>query len=212
MAEDFEEELYHTERHVHNWERWFQVAASPSATRKADRIGTTNTIVPFRLTGGNGAWGSWVQLLGSADTPVLAGAVTYDAHQICIIATSKAVPLFMQFSVGASGDDGVTAGNYTSKPFAPTGITGEQATLNVLMKDVAVGSLLWARCYTPTEDAATIDFYFGIHEYEVSDVLPVFDSTVDFVDVDGSTQSVSIARAIGDMYGVLKRQMKVNAP
>ena len=78
------------------------------------------------------------------------------------------------------------------------------------MKDVPVGSLLWGRVYTPTENAATIDFYFGVHEYEVSDVLPVFDSTVDFVDVDGSTQSVSIARAIGDMYGVLKRQMKVN--
>jgi hypothetical protein len=62
------------ERHLLNWERWMGLAAVPvGETHRADSI--TDNPDPFQADAGNDDWGAWLQILGSSDTPVIAGNV-----------------------------------------------------------------------------------------------------------------------------------------
>ena len=73
--------IHEIERHLHSWERWFAAAAvAVGETHVADRINDSQT--PFRLDGGNDTWGSWVQILGSTDLPVIVGRAKYDIHKL----------------------------------------------------------------------------------------------------------------------------------
>ena len=80
--------VHELERHFHNTEKWFGMALVPvGETHVADRMSVSNS--PFTLTAGNDDFGSWVQLLGSEDTPVIAGAVKFDAHNVLIVTTNS---------------------------------------------------------------------------------------------------------------------------
>ncbi len=94
-----EQETYETETHFHNHEKWFGAAAVASGeTHVADRLGPG--ISPFALVSGNDAWGNWVQILGSSDTPVRAGMALYDAHRFMVTTTDSTAPFNIQFVEG----------------------------------------------------------------------------------------------------------------
>jgi len=157
------------ERHLHSAGSWFGVAAVPTATHKADRIGPG--ISAFQLDAGNETWGDWVQVFGADDTPTTdrhGGASAYfDPHIILITDAEAAVPYFIQFSRGATGAAGLAAGTYTelaigidvaNRPFS--------TETKVQTGRAPSGALLWARCLAVGQNTATLDFYIGIHEYE----------------------------------------------
>ena len=49
----------------------------------ADRI--TDVTTSFQADAGNLVWGSWLQVLGSNDTPVRAGKTMFDFHEILVV-------------------------------------------------------------------------------------------------------------------------------
>ncbi len=110
--------VHEIEKHLHNDEKWFGVAASASGeTHIADRMGPG--IAAFALLSGNDAFGSWVQILGSSDTPVLAGRVKFDIHRILVTTTDSTTVFLVQFVVGESAGIAakLSAEDYTEAPY-----------------------------------------------------------------------------------------------
>lgn len=157
--------VHEIEKHFHNWERWFGLAVSPNAEiHRADLLETTTA--PFQIDAGNSTWGSWVQILGSSDTPTgLGGTYTkYDLHSIQVVANERANPYYVQFAFGVDAATALANGIYTSMVIAcPATNTDEK--FEIMMNRVASGTKAWARCKCPTQNTATLDFYFGLHEY-----------------------------------------------
>ena len=64
--------VHEIERHLHSGARWFETAAVPDGeVHVADSIGSGAGA--FQIDAGNDTWGAWVQVLGSEDTPTVAG-------------------------------------------------------------------------------------------------------------------------------------------
>ena len=147
--------------------RWFEAAASANPTAHvADRVGTTVAGgKAFQIDAGDSAWGSWVQILGSSDTPVTAGRAYFSPHQFIVENTERAATYFIQIARGSSGDAGYSAGTYTEFVYSAT-VQKETGIVIMQTGRAPVNSLLWARCICPGQATATLDFYFGIHEFE----------------------------------------------
>lgn len=147
------------ERHLHSYEKWFGVAASPSATHKADRIG--QGILAFALDGGNTIFGSWVQILGSADT-----TEKYDLHKFFVTDVQETVPYFVQIAFGADADAAVAAGTFTEFVFRANAINSDRSEIPLNIRRQAAGTLAWVRCLALATNTGTLSFYFGLHTYE----------------------------------------------
>lgn len=153
------------ERHIHSYERWFELAGTPAAeTHRADAAGTGAGI--FQIDAGNDAYGAWLQVLGSSDTPVAAGSAYFDVHRILVTATERSAIYVMQLAFGATGDGAVTAGTYVEIPFAPASNLVDAGPVEVNCRRLAAGTKAWARCICPGQDTATLNFMIGLHEYE----------------------------------------------
>lgn len=156
---------HETERHFHSYESWFETAASPSGeTNVADRIGDGSGV--FQIDAGNNDWGSWVQVLGSADTPARAGNTKFDLHRLEISATERNEVYFVQVAFGDSGAAGLAAGDYTEAVFKAASNQVDSGPVIIQDRRKDVGTKAWARCKCPGQNTATLDFYLGLHEYE----------------------------------------------
>ena len=152
------------ERHLHSGGRWFETATTPSGeTHVADAIGTGGGA--FQIDAGDGTWGTWVQILGSSDTPAVAGKAYFDPHEIVMEAVERAFTYFVQMGRGASGAAAISAGTYTEFVYAAE-TSRDTGILEVQTGRAPAGSLVWARCMCPGQNTATMDFYVGLHEYE----------------------------------------------
>ena len=153
------------ERHLHSYSRWYGLAASPSGeTHRADTAGAAAGV--FQIDAGSSAWGAWLQILGSSDTPATAGNVYFDLHQLLITAAEKSFPYVMQVAFGETAAGALTAGTYTETMFAPASNLVDAGPVELHSRRHAVGTKVWARCICPGQATATLDFYFGMHEYE----------------------------------------------
>ena len=106
------------EKHLHNWETWFGAALVPNGEiHVADRI--TNGPSEFQADAGNNTWGSWLQVIGSSDTPARSGMAKYDVHRLLITAVERTGHHFVQIAFGESGNAGLAAEEYTEFIFRP---------------------------------------------------------------------------------------------
>lgn len=160
--------VHEIETHAHHYDKLVGLAASPSGeTNRADRI--TDNVAAFQIDAGNNTWGSWVQILGSADTPVQAGMAYFDFDNILVIDHERnSAAYFIQFVEGESA--GIAA-KLVSEDFTETGLqtgggSSEVGPVIVNGRRIAAGEKVWARALCPGQDTATIDFYIGFHEYE----------------------------------------------
>jgi len=152
------------ERHLHSGARWFESAATPDGeVHVADRIGSGGGA--FQIDAGDNDWGSWIQILGSEDTPVGSGNAYFDPHQFIVEGAERAATYFIQITRGASGADGLAAGTYSEFVYSAT-VQKDTSIIDVQTGRAPSGSKLWARCMCPGQNTATLDFYIGIHEYE----------------------------------------------
>lgn len=152
------------ERHLHSGARWYEKATTPSGeTHVADRIGVGAGA--FQIDAGNDDWGSWVQILGSSDTPAEVGKAYFDPHQFIVEDVERAATYFVQITRGDSGAAGLAAGTYSEFVYAALS-SKDTAIIPVQTGRAPAGSKLWARCMCPGQSTATLDFYVGIHEYE----------------------------------------------
>lgn len=157
--------VHEIEKHFHNYERWFGLSPSPSGeVKRADLLATT--VAPFQIDAANNDWGSWLQILGSSDTPTnIGGTYTkFDLHSVQVVANERAQPYYVQFAFGDTAAGALTAGTYTSMVIACPATNTDEA-FKIMMNRVNAGTKAWARCKCVGQNTATLDFYFGIHEY-----------------------------------------------
>lgn len=148
------------ERHFHSYERWYGVAAAPSGTHKADQI--AKDIAAFELDAGDDAYGSWVQLLGSADT-----SLKYDLHELYFTyAETAATVHFVQLAFGDTGDGAVAAGTYTEIIYRSGAAVNREAPVVIQTRRQAAGTLAWARVLAYDVNTSKVQLYFGMHYYE----------------------------------------------
>ena len=148
------------ERHLHNYPRWFGVAAAPSGTHKADAVG--QAIAPFVIDGGNKVYGTWVQILGSDDT-----AQRYDLHKLIVTATETASIIhFIQVGFGVSGAQALSDGTYSEVLYRSVAAASNQAPIEIMTRRQAAGTSAWARVLAYETNTSTVSFYFGLHAYE----------------------------------------------
>jgi len=152
--------------HFHSYERWMGLAASPSGeTHRADAIAAT--IAPFQADAGNDGWGAWLQLLGSSDTPIIAGKRKYDLHRVEIVAAERKSALHMvQVAFGESGAAAIAAGTYTELVFVTPAAGAQDIPVPIRHTSPDAGTKAWVRFAIPDADTGTVDFYIGIHEYD----------------------------------------------
>lgn len=156
-----------TEKHFHNYEKWFGLAGTPSGeTHRADRAGQA---APFVLTTGNNAFGNWVQILGSSDTPVKTGMTKFDLHRMRVTAINDAGVYTIQFACGESSElaDLITAETFSEIIVKRDSASAQTIVEEVMMKRCNAGDKIWARASVVGADAKTVSFYIGLHEYLV---------------------------------------------
>jgi hypothetical protein len=152
------------EDHVHSYERWMETAATPSGeTHVADEIGSGGGA--FQADAGNDDWGSWLQILGSSDTPIVAGNTKYDLHELEIEAAERNETYFIQLAYGSSGATALASGDYTETMFHPVSNQADSTPIIVQMERADSGTKAWIRTKCPGQNTATFDFYIGLHEY-----------------------------------------------
>ena len=158
--------VHKLERHFHNNEKWFGLAAVPAGeTHRADRM--AGGIAPFQLVAGNDTFGPWIQILGSADAPVQAGYVKYDLHRLIITTTNSTRPFIIQIVSGESAGIAakIAAEDFTEFPYiAPTN-NNDSGISDLMNEGIDAGVKVWARCCDIGGNGTNINFYFGIHEY-----------------------------------------------
>lgn len=159
--------VHEIERHLHSYERWMAAAAVPvGETHVADRISDSQT--PFQLDGGNDTWGAWVQILGSTDLPVMAGRVKFDPHQIAITDTEKLAKIYLfQIAFGETAAGALAAGDYTELVFmSSSAFSTESRPVRLQTRRKNVDTKVWARVFVVGQNTGTVDFFYGLHEYE----------------------------------------------
>ena len=155
------------ERHLHNTEKWFGMAATPvGETHIADRM--AGGIPPFVLTAGTDDFGAWVQILGSEDTPVTTGSVKFDAHRMMVTDTNSVNPFIIQIVSGESADIAakIAAEQFSESPYVSPTNNNDAGIEDIMVRRTAVGEKVWARCACIGSTGSLLSFYFGVHEYE----------------------------------------------
>ena len=163
-----EQLAYETEKHFHNYEKWFGLAGTPAAeTHRADRI--TLKPDPFVVDAGNDTWGSWYQVLGSSDTPVVATNTKFDFHRILVVDwETNAQDYFIQIATGESAG---LAAKLTAETFTELGLTtggglSEVGPIDIMDRRFTVGEKVWVRTWADGQATSTLSFYIGLHEYQ----------------------------------------------
>ncbi len=160
-------EAWRVDKHIHAHEKWMGVAAIPNPeTHVADRMGPG--IVPFALLTGNDAFGNWVQVMGSSDSPIQSGKTLMDAHRAIITTTDSTEAFLVQFVIGESADIAakIAVEDFTEFPYISATNNGDSGLTNVITKGIPSGTKVWARAICIGLDAKTINIYVGLHEYD----------------------------------------------
>lgn len=161
-----EQEVYEIEHHLHNREKWFGAAAVASGeTHVADRM--AGGISPFSLISGNDDFGSWVQLLGSSDTPVNMGMTKIDGHRFLVTTTDSTEVFNIQIAAGESAELAakLAAEEFTETPFISATNNGDSGISDIMSVRTNTSDKIWGRCVCIGQTTKTINIYFGIHEY-----------------------------------------------
>lgn len=154
------------ERHHHSYERWFEAAAVPDGEiHVADRVCEGGGA--FQANAGNDNWGSWLQILGSADTPEIAGSDLFDLRRIVLLEHQRNNARHcIQIGFGLSGAAALSAGTITEIVIRTGGGNSESPPENIRCRRQTAGTKAWLRIRIPGQNLGTLDFVFGLHEYE----------------------------------------------
>lgn len=154
------------ERHFHSYERWFEAAGTPNGeVHVADRICEGGGV--FQVNAGNNDWGSWLQILGSSDTPEIAGSIFYDMRRMVFLEHQRNNAQYcIQVGFGDSGAAALSAGTVTEIVIRSGAGTSESPPEDMRSRRQAIGTKAWIRTQISGQNLGTLDFVFGIHEYE----------------------------------------------
>ncbi len=155
-------DVEHAVYHDHNEEEWFGKSADQSGNNWATELSLT----AFQGTSGDGALGTAIKVLGSADTPVRTGKRFFDLHRLFITASSATTLYYVRLIWGTGSDANVeeAAGRYTDFAYMKESAAGRGSPADVRMPPLKKGTKVWAKVKNTT-NLATLDFFFGLHEY-----------------------------------------------
>lgn len=161
------EEVIEIEKHFHTWERWLGQSADQSGNDWA-----ADNLVPLDVISGNNAYGSdaddEAKVLGTADTPVVAGTTVFDLHRFLIVAVSQdSVYKFRIVWGTGTMADAITAGQTSEFMVKFDAVNPQQSAgipFPVKMPRLDAGTKVWVQCWNAT-DNATASFFIGLHEY-----------------------------------------------
>jgi len=160
------QEILEVEKHIHGHEKWMGVAAVPNGEiHVADRVGPA--IAPFALLAGNDAFGNWLQVMGSSDSPIESGKTRMDAHRALVTTTDSTEVFITQFVNGESADIAakIAAEDFTEVAYISATNNADAGISEVMSKRILSGTKVWARVICIGQNAKTINLYIGIHEY-----------------------------------------------
>ncbi len=156
-----------TEAHQHHQEFVLSKYHTQTSTNKADT--SASKFYTFDLTAAaDSTLGTAVQILGTDDTPFIAGHTTFDFDKGKVIAVNSNVVYIVRISWGASAAAGQAVGNYTD-----TWVHGDASnpqlsnptTFDISMPRLPVDTLVWAQISNPA-GGQTMSFLFEAHEYD----------------------------------------------
>ena len=165
-----EKEVIEVEKHIHNNEKWFGKNPFPTAeTNIASRATGGVMVVGFTLTAGNSAFGSWIQILGSSDTPVATGKTKFDMHRFLVSGTNSTNVFIIQIVYGESADIAakLSAEEFTEFTYVSGTNNNDSGISDVISKRVDAGTKVWARCACVGANGTTLAGFLGLHEYDV---------------------------------------------
>lgn len=142
---------------------WFGAAQNPvGETHTADVLSTKT----FTISAGDNAWGEWLLVMGSSDTPMNGGGnALFQGTKVLIIdVTHKRSVTFIQTSVGETGQAGVDAGNYSLLVATPDS-DEKNDSHSISGGLVPVGTKVWARMWIPGQSSGDLNFYAAFKEY-----------------------------------------------
>ena len=131
----------------------------------ADRM--DGVITALTLTAGNETFGSWLQVLGSDDTPVTTGSVKFDLHRIIVTDTNDTDIFIIQIVTGESAGIAakLLAEDFDEFPYISATNNNDSGISEIIDKRCDVGEKVWMRCANVGGNGTTLEFYLGIHEY-----------------------------------------------
>ena len=168
QMDNIEAEVTEIEQHLHNHEKWFGAANEANGEiHVADRI--NGAILPFALVSGASDWGSWVQVLGSEDTPVTPGMTKYDLHRMLVTTTDSTAPFSIQVVTGESSGIAakLIAEDFDEFPYIAGTNNNDSGIGEILDEKHNTGLKVWMRCACVGQVGKTFNFYLGLHEYLV---------------------------------------------
>lgn len=158
--------IHEIERHFHSYERWFEAAAVPDGEiHVADRVCEGSGA--FQVNAGNDDWGAWLQILGSSDTPEISDSELFDFRRIVLLEHQRNNARYcIQIGFGISGAAALSAGTLTEIVIRTGGGNSESPPEEIRARRQIAGIKTWIRIRIPGQNLGTLDFVFGIHEYE----------------------------------------------
>lgn len=149
------------EKHFHSVGKFLGLAPNVSGiTHNASGMDSATTA--FQLDAGNNAFCAWTLLIGTGDTPVVAGNTSFDPHLLYISSAERNKTYWIQLS-----SDTTSAADITEAMFSPqaAAAAGRRMPVAVRSPRLLAGTAYYGRIKCPTQDTATLDFYIGLHEY-----------------------------------------------
>lgn len=156
-----------TEEHLHGYERLISKHEVPTATVIADT--SAGSFYPYQLTAAaDSTFGTAIQILGSDDTPVQSGELSFDLHKMFIVAANSNTVYAIRLYYGASAAAAEATGDYSDVWVYGDDTNPQQSTpieIPIMCKRHNSGTLVWAACANAA-GAQTIDLLFALHEYD----------------------------------------------
>ncbi len=150
--------------HFHNEEVWF------GAKDGSNGVPAIQSLNPFTLTTGvsAGTFGTAVMVLNGTETPFRTGMTKFDCHRIQIAGLSQTGPYFWRIRVAynlqgeTTYDECIANGDYSEIVVC---LTIPAIPFEMMFPRVPVGTKAWANVASSYSGTATINVFFGIHEY-----------------------------------------------
>ncbi len=155
------------DEHFMNRERWFGISGDQSGNDWALEAGLT----AFQAISGNGVFGAdgndEAKIIGTDDTPVIAGKNFYMLHRLLVLTVSAATIYILRVVYGTGTmADAESAGQYSDVAYIRESGVGRGAPIELKMPMLRAGTdKVWIRAKNAT-DNATIDFLVGLHEHD----------------------------------------------
>ena len=167
VLDAIQDEVTEIEHHIHNKERWFGQSGDQSGNDWA-----ADNLTPLDVISGDNAYGSdaddEAKVLGTADTPVIAGMTKFDLHRFLIVGVSQdSVYKFRIVWGTGTMADAITAGQTSEFMVKFDSVNPQQSAgipFDVRMPRLDADTKVWVQAWNATNDA-TASFFVGLHEY-----------------------------------------------